>query len=227
MKTQFVSDVSHELRTPLTNLNLYLDLLSRENDDAKRHNYLATLNRETKRLTHLIEELLTIARLEADRISIRSQAVDLVELISNLTSDRTPMATKRGLNIKFVPGKNLPPAIADPQLLTQVLSNLLTNALNYTPKGSITLRAALIQNANDKWIVIAITDTGVGITQEEMPHIFERFYRGTAGRKTGSSGTGLGLAISQEIITRMGGRITVHSQPSKGSTFAVWLRAML
>jgi PAS domain S-box-containing protein len=228
MKTQFVSDVSHELRTPLANLSLYLDLLSNERDDLKRERYQATLRRETNRLTQLIEDLLTISRLESNRISFFIKEVDVLGLIKDLADDRTPMALQRNLQLEFTPPDYLPLALVDPRLLTQVLSNILTNALNYTqPDGLITLTADTAQSDGKQWVTVSISDSGEGILPEELPHIFERFYRGSASRKTNAPGTGLGLAISQEILGRMGGKISVVSEPGRGSTFTIWMPAML
>jgi PAS domain S-box-containing protein len=228
MKTQFVSDVSHELRTPLANLSLYLDLLSNEHDDLKRERYQATLRRETNRLTQLIEDLLTISRLESNRISFFIKEVDVLRLLKDLTEDRTPMALQRNLQLEFVPPEKLPLALVDPRLLTQVLSNILTNALNYTqPKGYIRLTANTALADGKPWVTISISDNGEGILPEELPHIFERFYRGSASRKTNAPGTGLGLAISQEILGRMGGKISVVSEPEHGSTFTIWMPGML
>jgi signal transduction histidine kinase len=227
MKTQFVSDVSHELRTPLANLSLYLDLLSNECDDLRRERYQATLRRETNRLTQLIEDLLTISRLESNRISFFIKEIDVFELLKDLVEDRTPMALQRNLQLEFNPPENLPQALADPRLLTQVISNILTNALNYTqPNGLIKLTANTALSDGKQWVTISVSDSGEGILPEELPHIFERFYRGSASRKTKAPGTGLGLAISQEILGRMGGKISVVSEPGQGSTFTIWMPAM-
>jgi two-component system phosphate regulon sensor histidine kinase PhoR len=228
MKTQFVSDVSHELRTPLTNLTIYLDLLSNLKDLSKRDPYLNTLRRETERLTDLIEDLLTISRLEASRVQIDVQPVDIDLLVMNLVQDREPMAASRGLQLQYQPSRRLPRAQADPRLLTQVLSNLLTNALSYTLSGGqIEFFTGLQNQDNLSWLTISVKDTGVGIQPQELEHLFERFFRGSASKRTGASGTGLGLAISKEIIDRLGGKITLQSQANAGSTFTVWLRPVL
>jgi PAS domain S-box-containing protein len=227
MKTQFVSDVSHELRTPLANLSLYLDLLSNECDDLRRERYQSTLRRETNRLTQLIEDLLTISRLESNRISFFIKEIDVFELLKDLVEDRTPMALQRNLQLEYNPSENLPQALVDPRLLTQVISNILTNALNYTkPNGLIKLTANTALSDGIQWVTISVSDSGEGILPEELPHIFERFYRGSASRKTNAPGTGLGLAISQEILGRMGGKISVVSEPGQGSTFTIWMPAM-
>jgi signal transduction histidine kinase len=221
MKTQFVSDVSHELRTPLTNLTLYLDLLALANNPDRQAAYIQTLKRETGRLAHLIEDLLTISRLEAGRIQFQIRPVDINQIVANLVSDRIFLAAQKEIELKFSPAQTLPLAAVDENMLTQAISNLLTNATNYTQAGgSIFVSTA---RPSTGWLTIRVADTGVGIAPEESRRIFERFYRGNASQVTGAEGTGLGLAISQEIIQRMGGKITVNSVPGEGSTFTIWL----
>ena len=229
MKNQFVSDVSHELRTPLTNLTIYTDLLANTKDPIRKEEHLETLRREIGRLAHLIEDLLTISRLEAGRVEVHPQPIQINQLVSDLVIDRTMMADSRGLIISCETAANLPAALGDALLLNQAISNLLTNAINYTPAGgSICLKTALVQSSQDEtWVTVEVSDNGNGISQEEMEHIFERFYRGSASKLTKAPGTGLGLPISKEIIARMGGKITVVSTPLKGSAFTVWLRAKL
>jgi two-component system phosphate regulon sensor histidine kinase PhoR len=228
MKTQFVSDVSHELRTPLANLTLFLDLLSDEQDNRKREKYQETLRRETNRLTELIEDLLTISRLESHKVSFFIKEVDIIELIHDLIVDRNRMAKIRDLALTFERPTEPLLGKADPRQLTQVLSNILTNAFNYTPAGGqIKVTAEKIRNRTETWITISISDNGFGIQAEEMERIFERFYRGSASRMTSAPGTGLGLAISQEILERMGGKITVKSKAGVGSSFTVWVQSVL
>jgi two-component system phosphate regulon sensor histidine kinase PhoR len=228
MKTQFVSDVSHELRTPLTNLSLYLDLLTRSADPERNERYLATLRRETRRLTSLIEDLLTISRLEAGRVEINIEPVDINRVISDLALDRMQMAANQELTLTYTLHPDLPPAQADPRLVTQVLSNLLTNALNYTPtKHAVHLRSDLQEIDGVCWVTATVSDNGLGIAPAEMEQLFTRFFRGSAGHSSNAPGTGLGLAISKEIIERLDGRITVESQMQQGSAFTVWLRAVL
>jgi signal transduction histidine kinase len=228
MKTKFVSDVSHELRTPLTNMTIYLDLLKSVQEPVKQELYIETLRRETRRFTHLIEDLLTISRLEAGRMEISIKPTDVNNLIQELVVDRSIMANKKGLFLAYEPSANLPLALVDSRLLVQAVSNLLTNAINYTsPEGFVSLRTEKIIESTSTWVTIRIIDNGVGIPPDEIDHIFERFYRGTASYHTKAQGTGLGLPISKEIIESMGGRISVKSLSEVGSTFTVWLRAVL
>ena len=222
MKTSFVSDVSHELRTPLTNLTLYLGLLSTAQDQDKQSEYIQTLQRETERLTHLIEDLLTISRIEASKVQFQIRATNINQLVKLLVSDRAMLASQKNIELDFIPTDDLPLAAADENMLTQALANLLTNATNYThPGGNVQVLTA---QPEPDWITIQISDTGVGISADETDHIFERFYRGSASHATGAEGTGLGLSISQEIIQRMGGRISVKTTPGEGSSFIIWLK---
>jgi len=228
MKNQFVSDVSHELRTPLTNLSLYLDMLSNSRDDFNNQKYLTILHRETDRLTYLIEDLLTISRLEASKLQVKIESIDVNRLVMDLMEDRTQMAHSRQLKLTCIPAPDLPSAQADPRLLTQVLSNLLTNALNYTPaQRAIQVYTGLECQNGSTWVTVSVSDTGLGIPEEELKHLFTRFFRGSASRSSAAPGTGLGLAISKEIMERLNGRITVESQFGQGTTFCVWLPAVL
>jgi signal transduction histidine kinase len=228
MKTQFISDVSHELRTPLTNLALYLDLLAKVKDPEKSQRYLETLRREMQRLTSLIEDLLTISRLEAGRMEIYIEPVDANRIVADMATDRMQMAANQELHLSYTIQPDLPPVMADERLLTHVLSNLLTNALTYTPpKQSIHMQTETEPGDGFTWVKISVKDTGLGIAPEEMEYLFSRFFRGSASQTTNAPGTGLGLAISKEIIQRFEGRITVESQLHKGSTFTVWLKAAL
>lgn len=229
MKTRFVSDVSHELRTPLTNLMLYLDLLVEALEDPQKSaSYLNTLRRETRRLSHLIEDLLMISRLESKRLAVNIKDVDVNRLLNDLAADRKMMAQRHSLTLQYTPAVDLPLVMADVNLLSQAISNLLTNAISYTPAGGTVVLSSGIEHDEDAtWVTIRVTDTGVGIAQEEMPLIFDRFFRGSASRQTGAPGTGLGLAISRELIMLMEGHLTVESMPQAGSKFTIWLKAVL
>ena len=228
LKSQFVSDVSHELRTPLTNIRLYLDLLKRVRDEEKVPRYLETLSRESNRLANLIDDLLSLSRLDVDATPLRKSNVDLNELLDSLAQDRASLATKKGLEIQLETEEALPPMLADERLLGQIFTNLLTNAMNYSIGGGmITLRTRHIKVDDQDWVIADVEDTGIGIPKNEQSEIFQRFFRGEASRRTGAPGTGLGLAICQEIAKRHGGHIHVTSEgiPGKGTQFSVWLPA--
>lgn len=224
-KTQFVADVSHELRTPLTNIGLYLDLLELGTHE-RWGDYMATLRRETARLAGLIEQLLAISQLDTGQIQLKVQPVDVNALMRVLIGDRERLITAKGLTLDLRAEPALPMAKGDPRYIMQVLANLLTNAMNYTPTGGkITLTTQRRQWRQRPWVTLSVADTGPGIPPEEQRKIFDRFYRGLAGRASGVAGTGLGLPICKEIIDRHGGRIELHSRVGQGALFTVWLPA--
>ncbi|MEX0788978.1 MAG: GAF domain-containing protein [Anaerolineales bacterium] len=231
LKSQFVSDVSHELRTPLTNIRLYLDLLAETDDRERSQRYLQTLTRESERLADLIEDLLSLSRLESGVAPLEVGPVDVNELLRALVEDRHRMATQRGLHLSLECAPRLPPAAGDARLLAQIFTNLLTNALNYSESGGrITLTTEIEgESEGDRWIVAHVEDTGLGVAPEEIPMIFRRFYRGRASHLAPNAGTGLGLSICKEIAERHGGRIMVSSEgiQGRGSRFTVWLPAAM
>lgn len=225
MKSQFVSDVSHELRTPLTNIRLYLDLLRAVREPAKTSQYLETMDRESTRLANLIDDLLSLSRLDVGTVTFNLAPVDINRLLGALVEDRRVLAATRGLELHLECQPGLPPVLGDDRLLTQVFTNLLTNALNYTPGGgTVTLRTRL-EIGDGSCVAAEVEDTGLGIPPEEHSQIFRRFFRGRASRETGAAGTGLGLAICKEILDRHDGRIEVTSDGIRGhgSRFTVWL----
>lgn len=223
LKSQFISNMNHELRTPLNVIKLYLGLL----DGGRPENwerYMETLNRETERLQIMVEEMLDLSRLDQGKTAVHSEQVDLNALIGDLILDRGELVMAKGLTLDFEPARDLPFVLADRKLLFQVLSNLLANAINYTPSGGITVYTATAVTDEQTWVTASISDTGPGISDQEKPHLFDRFYRGKASQNSSAPGTGLGLAICREIINRHGGRISLESGLKKGSTFTIWLR---
>jgi signal transduction histidine kinase len=224
VKDQFVSRVSHELRTPIANVKLYISLLTRGKPD-KYDEYLQTLRREAARLEKLIEDLLDLSRLDLGRQPIALAPTDVNQLTAQLITDRTALAAARQLLIDYRADLPLALAQADPAMLNQVISNLLTNAINYTPAGGvITVSTSGRERDEQNWITITIHDTGPGISVSDRARLFERFFRGEAGRKSGAPGTGLGLAISAQIMNKLNGLITLDSPPGEGAVFTVWLK---
>ena len=221
MKDQFVSNVSHELRTPITSMLLQIYLSSKTATDAQRER-LEILQRETRRLEDLIESLLLLSRLDQDRVTITFIETDLAKLVSDMVRDRQPLSQQQNIELSFIPISDCPTITSDPRLIGQVLSILLTNAINYTPHGGH-IEVEII--CEPGWAGFRVSDTGLGIPQDERERLFSRFFRGIVGRDSGKSGTGLGLAIAKEIIDRHHGRIEVQSKgvPGRGTTFKVWL----
>jgi PAS domain S-box-containing protein len=226
LKSQFVSDVSHELRTPLTNIRLYLDLLNQTEYDQRAGRYMQTLTRESERLSSLIEDLLSLSRLEADSAPFNKEPVDLNRMLSDLIEDRERLAAQYGLELRLECEANLPQVIGDALLMSQLFTNLLTNALNYTPEGgNITIRTRCQSSGETTWAVVDVEDTGYGIPPIEQSMIFRRFFRGQSSKPSMVPGTGLGLAICKEITEKHRGKIMVESDGilGHGSRFTVWL----
>lgn len=218
LKTKFVSDVSHELRTPITNLQLYLDLLKHGKPE-KRDHHLTVLRQQANRLTRLVEDILDLSRLELGDRRIAFASVDLNELVEQVVMTHQPLADNANLRLTFEPGPGLPFVQGEVNQLAQVVTNLVANALNYTPVGSVTVRTYL----EEKHVCLNVMDTGIGIDPEDLPHLFERFYRGKQVSQGVVPGTGLGLAIVKEIVDLHRGSIEVNSQGGKGSAFSVRL----
>lgn len=221
MKDQFVSNVSHELRTPITSMMLQLHLASKTAPPTQQER-LEIWRRETRRLEDLIESLLFLSRLDQDRVTITFVETDLTKLVSDLVQDRQPLSQQHGLRLSFIPLPDCPPVTSDPRLIGQVLSILLTNAINYTPNGG-QIEVEII--CGEGGAGFQVSDTGLGIPEDERGQLFSRFFRGKVGRDSGKSGTGLGLSIAKEIIDRHHGHIEIESEgiPGRGTTFKVWL----
>lgn len=220
---QLVADVSHELRTPLATLRGYIEALEQEYGDRLPPHDLDVIQREIGRLTRLIDELFTLVRAEAQQLPLEMDLVDARALAYRMVETFAPLARReRQIEIVAALPDRLPPVMADRGRLEQVLINLVQNALRYTPNGGI---VAFEGSSGDGMVTLVVADTGVGISSEELPHIFERFYRGDSSRTRETGGAGLGLALVKELIEAMGGTVSVESVPGRGSRFCVSLRA--
>ncbi len=223
LKSQFVATVSHELRTPLANLKLYLSLL-RQGRPERREQYLHTLEQETARLGEMIEDLLDLSRLESKTEVEERERLLLEPLAREVVENHRPAFQEKALELQFAADGN-PTVIANRGQLIRVLTNLLSNALRYTPAGGwvrVTVNGP--QTVEGRCLArLAVQDNGLGIPEEELPFIFERFYRGSLARSSNTPGSGLGLAIVREIVDRHGGEVRVSSRLGQGSTFTVLL----
>jgi len=217
---QFTSDASHELRAPLAVIEAESTLaLQKERPSGDYRQSLETISQESRQMSSLIDQLLTLARADAGKEQWNFAEVDLGKLIINLSADVEVLCQEKGLSFHLGRTENLV-VKADEARLRQLFMNVLSNAVRYTPNAgtvSISLRR------EGQMAVVAVTDTGIGIPAEEIPFIFERFYRVDKARSRTEGGAGLGLAISRHIAEAHGGRIDVESQVGVGSTFSVWL----
>ncbi len=224
LKSKFLSDASHELKSPLTSIKGYGELLVRGavgtlSEDQRK--FLEIISGNAERLIALINDLLDLSRIEAGRSAQEFQAVDLNAVVSQAVSAQQPQAQAAGLALISDNGDHLPPVQGNYNQLVQVVTNLVSNALRYTPAGTVQVRTRL--DAERSRICVEVQDTGIGISEKDLPYIFERFYRSAQVRESGIQGTGLGLAIVKEIVTLHGGEIEVASVVGQGSTFRVWL----
>ncbi|MEP7290375.1 MAG: histidine kinase N-terminal 7TM domain-containing protein, partial [Chloroflexota bacterium] len=217
---QFISHVSHDLRTPLAGMKLTQYLLRKELT-GQYSDRLDSLDKQTGRLTEMVESMLTLLRLEEEEVSSLSE-MDVNELVGCVIERNQKLAHERGAQLQFNPGKNLPGVLANKDELLLALSNLLVNAIHHTPDGEITISTLRDQDR----VVIRMRDSGIGIAAENLPHIFERFYRVDEARGTQNGGFGLGLTITKTIIDRHAGAIDVQSQLGVGSEFSVCLPVM-
>ncbi len=221
LKSQFVTDVSHELRTPVTNLKLYLDLLEHKGSDLLPK-YLPILQKQADRLGQLIQDILDLSRLDMQQANQPLfMMVDLNAIIQDVILAHQPRAEVAGLRLVFTPDPNLPTIFGEHNQLAQVVTNLLANAINYTSEGQINVWTELTDN--EKQVCLIVQDSGVGIHDDDLAYLFNRFYRGQKARQSNIPGTGLGLAIAHEIIRLHNGHIEVYSAVNKGSTFRVCL----
>ena len=213
MKSALISTVSHELRTPLTMIQGFSELLlSHEFDPSKSREALEQINVSSERLGRLIDDLLSVSRIESGRLVVRRVPVDLGVAIAQVAP---PFSVERDLTIELEPG--MPRVLADPDMLTQVLTNLIGNAAKYSPPGSgINIKARYSGSS----VEVFVADHGIGLSDDEIAHLFEKFYRVDRPEVRAAGGTGLGLFITKSLVEILGGQIWVTSNEKAGSTFA-------
>ncbi|MEO0078273.1 MAG: ATP-binding protein [candidate division WOR-3 bacterium] len=226
LKREFVVSASHELRTPLTAIKGYVETMEGTLDDKNRR-YLEIIKRHTDRLTNMVADLLTLSELEEKGTKLHLESVDLPALVSSTLKLFERTARAKGLSLKLEPEPDLPPIEADAFKLEQVLINLLDNAVKYTDSGEVKVSLAATSSASDpsvpRSLVLAVSDTGIGIAPEHLPRIFDRFYVVDKSRSRAQGGTGLGLAIVKHIVRLHHGEVTIESTPGAGTVVRVIL----
>lgn len=218
----FVSQATHELRTPLTNIRLYVETAQTDGEEDKelRGECLNVISRESQRLERLVSEMLSVSEIEAGSMTLRKDDVRLDQLFKSLEQDYKQNASKKNIDLRFDLPPKLPAIQGDRDKLTIVVQNLLGNAIKYTPEaGKVSVGVDL--SATD--LNIEIRDSGIGISEEDQEHVFEKFYRANDPRLGDITGSGLGLALAYEIVRLHGGEMTVESVLNEGSTFRVTL----
>jgi signal transduction histidine kinase len=226
LRAEFVSVASHELKTPINVIIGYLELLQEGiygEIPPKQKDILQTITKQANSLTRLVKRLLDISRFEASGGKLDVREVNLQRFLTTLESSFSVLANQRDIAFTVNHGENLPWKVYwDEDRMNEVLGNLLSNAFKFTPRsGKVTLAVSSQENK----VRITITDTGVGISPEQLPHIFDKFFQADNQAQAAAKGTGLGLAIAKEIVEAHGGDIAVESTVGRGTSFTVSLPA--
>lgn len=226
MKDDFISMASHELRSPLTVLRGYIDILKTdflkkisEADSGEVNRYLNNMEESVNRLNNLVEDILNVSRLEQNRLPITLKNIDVAPLLTKFVSQFELEAKQKNLKLVYEETR-IPQVTADTERVTQIIVNMLSNAIKYTPSGSVTV----LTKETDNEILVTVADTGLGISAEGMKNLFSKFYRVKTDQTSKISGTGLGLWISREIARKMDGDMTVESIEGVGSHFTLHLK---
>lgn len=221
-RDNFLYHVTHELRTPLTNIQAYAETLTKPDfdDEQTRRECYNVIIGETRRLGRLIEDILSVSQLEVGTARFDLGDVDLQRLVRQTVQDNLGAADEKGIELTLKLPPKLPRLRGDKQRLASLLMNLIGNAIKYTPPQG---RVQVSLETGENTVLIHVSDNGVGIAPEDLPHIFEKFYRAAHPAVQEVPGTGLGLAIAREVARLHGGDIRVQSEPGRGSTFTVEL----
>ncbi len=222
MRDQFLDSATHELRTPLANIKAYAEtlVLSDMADVEQQKDFCNTINAEATRLARLIDDLLSISSIEVGSLTLTRQNVDLERLLKEVITKVRPQMEQKHITFECHLPAKFPSMHIDKDKISATLINLLGNAAKYTPaEGRVTMRIRIEQDQ----LLVDIADTGIGIAEEDLPHVFDKFFRGQDQRVQHESGTGLGLSLAREVVQLHGGKLTVQSEWDKGSTFTVSL----
>ncbi len=232
-QAEFISTASHEMRTPVASIEGYLGLAlnpATATVDEKARDFITKAHEAAQHLGNLFQDLLDVSKADDGRLSNNPTPIDLVAYTKDITEGLRPKATAKGLGLVYMPDpekaergeRNLRPVFyikADKDHVREAIANLIENAIKYTPEGQITVDVT----GNDKTVTISITDTGIGIPPEDLPHLFQKFYRVDNSDTREIGGTGLGLYLCRRLVETIGGRIWVDSTYKKGSTFYIEL----
>lgn len=237
LKSEFVSRVSHELRTPLTTIKALTRLLQRgEVGEKKQREYLETISIECDRQIELILNLLDLSRIEGGGFRLAMERVEATDVLTSCVKSEIAAAERRSHKLEIKPPGDIPPICSDPRHLRRVISNLIENSIKYTPDGGL---ISLSAGVDKDHVAIWVTDNGCGIPKEDLPILFDKFYRGRPTPHSAAaavaatdeefledadiSGVGLGLYLARDVVERLGGKISVQTEVGKGSTFTLHL----
>ncbi|MEW6233542.1 MAG: ATP-binding protein [Chloroflexota bacterium] len=219
LRRNMVTDVAHELRTPLSNIRGYLEAL-RDGLTRPSPTLIDSLYEEAMLLNRLVDDLQDLALAEAGQLNLVRQPLALAEVVRKVVNALQPQITGKDITVQVDLPADLPPINADPARVGQVLRNLLDNAIAYTPPGG---EIAVAARAAGSEVEVSVQDTGIGIGPEDLPHVFDRFYRADRSRSRATGGSGIGLAIVRQLVEAHGGRVWAESEPGQGSRFSFTL----
>lgn len=219
-RDDFIYHITHELRTPLTNIRAYVETLTKPefDDEVTRKECYNVIMSETGRLSRLIEDVLSFSQMEVGTLRLDMSDVDLARLVRQLVQDNLGAADEKGVELKLRMPPKTPKLRADKQRLATLINNLVGNAVKYTPSGG---RVEISIEPTERTVGVVVKDTGIGISEQDQAHVFEKFYRAGSSTVQSITGTGLGLAIARDIARMHGGEITLTSKLGEGSTFTL------
>lgn len=221
-KSQFLANMSHEIRTPINAILGMDEMILRESDNAEISNYAANIQSSGRNLLQLINDILDISKIESGKLEIVPVNYDLAELISIIVNEMKARANDKAIEVNFEVSPTMPyKYFGDSVRIKQIITNIMTNGIKYTEKGSVTLYVNGIEAGGNYLIMISVIDTGIGIKPEDMENLFEKFTRLDLEKNRTIEGTGLGLAITKQLVDVMGGTIDVQSVYGQGTNFAV------
>jgi signal transduction histidine kinase len=231
VKADFFTAMSHELRTPLSAIKGAAEVLLDDALPPTQHHFLETIHRNSERLSRLVTDLLDLSKLESGRTELRPTRTDLNEIVADAVAALEPVAEREGQRLEVRTRAETLPVTADPGRLEQIVTNLVSNALQYTPKGAEIVVSTWTEPAGEGpggsagggHACLAVTDDGVGISTVDQQHLFDKFYQGVNALTHKRGGSGLGLAIVKQLTELHGGRVTVQSKLGQGSCFTVRL----
>jgi signal transduction histidine kinase/DNA-binding response OmpR family regulator len=229
-KSAFLANMSHELRTPMNAILGYSEMLIEEAEDLEQEDFIPDLQKINKAGIHLlalINDVLDLAKIESGKMEAFAEVIDIDSLIDEVSGTAHPLIGKNKNTLSIERGRNLGRAFQDMIKLRQALFNLLSNAAKFTHDGTITLHVNRSMEAGVDWLIFAVSDTGIGIAQDKVEHVFEEFTQADDSTTRDYGGTGLGLAISRRFCQLLGGDLTAHSELGKGSTFTIRIPASL
>jgi signal transduction histidine kinase len=225
-KSQFLANMSHELRTPLNAIIGYSEMLQEMARDDGVDSFIPDLEKITsagKHLLELINDILDLSKIEAGKMTLSVDKFAVAPLIQQVVGTVHPLVQKNGNTLEVSDTSNLGEMVADPMRIRQCLLNLLSNASKFTEKGTIRLTVERVQHQDRGWVIFRVSDTGIGMTPEQLQRLFKPFTQADASTTRKYGGTGLGLTISLKFCQMMGGDITAESEAGKGSTFTIYL----